>query len=67
MAVVQEEVKGSGPRPLLAVTNGNFDKHPGLVGVVSQVKAVTFFVFVVDVEDRQGAEYLLEGDEGGSV
>ena len=28
---------------------------------------MTFLVFVVDVEDRQGAEDLLEGDERGSV
>ena len=39
---------------------------PGLVGVVSQIKAMPLFV-AVDVQGGEGAPDLLEGDEGGGV
>ena len=46
LGVVEQEVEGSGAGAFRGVAHRHLDKHSGLVGVVSQIKSVAFFVGV---------------------
>merc|ERR1719150_3387106 len=65
LRIIKQEIQGAGPGAGASlVTNCHFHKHPCLISVVPQIEPVPLFIGV-NVEVGEGAEDLLEGEEGG--